>query len=497
MTSRQVLRTTAWGVVLGFAAAGLTAVPAPADVPKPAAVQWSDCKPEGQDDPADVKGSQCATLQVPVDWHHPDGPTFGLAIALRTAKSPTDRVGVLVFGPGGPGDSGVDRIKTGMSRFSANLQDRFDIVSFDPRGVARSNPVKCTAALLVQQPSPIIKSATAFRDTIRYNKQLAADCREHTGPVYDHIDTWQTVRDVDAIRTALGESAISFHGSSYGTLLGAEYAETYPGRVRAMVLESVIDHSSATAKDFVDAQAAASQDSFSEFVQWCDAATSCALHGHDIHALWADLLARAGRGEVPDPDPRHPNVAITPFNLTFYVFRRLYDPEWRALADTLKQLDASAPPTGQPPVPPGLASNPLAVFCQDWNLQVSDYKEYAGLLARLARNNPDMRYPGQLMAVSMCLGQPPATNPQHRLKVHGLDTPVLLANAIHDPATGYDWAKSVTRQLGKDGRLLTYEGWGHGSYTTSPCVESTIDDYLINLQVPKRGTSCPAVPPTG
>jgi len=108
-----------------------------------------------------------------------------------------------------------------------------------------------------------------------------------------------------------------------------------------------------------------------------------------------------------------------------------------------------------------------------------------------------MRYPGQLMAVSMCLGQPPATNPQHRLKVHGLDTPVLLANAIHDPATGYDWAKSVTRQLGKDGRLLTYEGWGHGSYTTSACVESTIDDYLINLQVPERGTSCPAVPPTG
>ena len=497
MKSRRVLRTTAWGVVLGFAAAGLTAVPAPAAVPRQVTVQWSDCKPEGKDDPEEVKGSQCATLQVPVDWHDPDGPTFGLAIARRTAKSPADRVGVLMWGPGGPGDSGVDRVKTGMFRFSEDLQDRFDIVSFDPRGVARSNPVKCTAALLVKQPSPIIKSAAEFRATIRYNQELATDCRDHTGPVYNHLDTWQTVHDVDAIRRAIGESTISFHGSSYGTLLGGQYAETYPGRVRAMVLEGVTDHSAAPAREFLDAQASAAQDSFSEFVKWCDEATTCALHGRDIHALWADLLARADRGEVPDPDPKHPNVAITPFNLSFFVFRKLYDPEWVALADTLKQLDASTPPTGQAPVPPGLASYPLAVFCQDWNLGVRDYTEYAGHLARLARNNPDMRYPGQLIAVSICLGQPPAANPQHRLKVRDLDTPILLASTVHDPATGYNWAKSVARQLGWYGVVLTYEGWGHGSYTTSPCMQSAIDDYLIARDVPRRGTSCAAVPPVG
>ena len=137
------------------------------------------------------------------------------------------------------------------------------------------------------------------------------------------------------------------------------------------------------------------------------------------------------------------------------------------------------------------------MFCQDWNLGVRDYREYAGHLDRLARNNPDMRYPGQLMAVSICLGQPPAANPQHRLKVHGLSTPVLLANAIHDPATGYDWARSVERQLGRYGVLLTYEGWGHGSYNSSPCMQTTIDAYLVSRQVPERGTSCAAVPPVG
>ncbi|MFF0339742.1 alpha/beta hydrolase [Kribbella sp. NPDC004875] len=465
-------RAVTGAVLLGVATAGLATLPAAATTTS--TIQWTDCKPEGKDDPAEVLGSQCATLRLPVDWRDPGGPTFDLAIARRTAKTPSERVGVLVFGPGGPGDSGVDRIKTGISRFSTDLQDRFDIVSLDPRGVARSNPVKCSTDLLAKQPSPIMKSAADFRTTLAYNRQLASDCRRNTGPLYDHIDTWQTVRDVDAIRRALGESTISFHGSSYGTLLGAQYAETYPSHVRAMVLESVIDHSTATTRAFIDDQATAAQDSFDEFVKWCDAATACAVHGRDIHALWAGQLAKSA----------------DPFKLSYSVFRLLYEPQWSALADML----ASATPEKKAAAT-GLTSYPLAVFCQDWNLPVRDYREYAAHLQRTARNNQDMRYPGPLMAVSICLGSPPANNPQHQLKVHGLETPVLVANAIHDPATGYSWAQSVTRQLGRYGVLLTYEGWGHGSYGKSPCMQSTIDDYLISREVPERGSSCAAVPP--
>lgn len=459
-------------LVLGVAATGLTTAAAATDQQ----LHWTDCEPEGKDDPAVVRGSECATLQLPVDWRNPGGPTFGLALARRQTAVPGERVGVLVFGPGGPGDSGVDRIKTGISRFSTDLRDRFDIVSFDPRGVARSNPVKCSAELLNKQPSPIIENAAQFTATISYNRRLANDCREHTGPLYDHLDTWQTVRDVDAVRRALGESTISFHGSSYGTLLGAQYAETYPRRVRAMVLESVSDHGSRSTRSFLDDQAAAGQDSFDEFVKWCDATTTCALHGRDIHALWAELLAKS-------PDP---------FTLSFAVFRQLYEPRWSALAEMLK-----AGVTPPKPVQTGVASYPLAVFCQDWNLPVRSYREYAGHLQRLARNNQDLRYPGQLMAVSICLGAPPADNPQHLLKVRDLETPVLLANAVHDPATGYNWARSVERQLGRYGVLLTYEGWGHGSYTKSPCMQRTIDDYLIARDVPERGSSCAAVPPAG
>ncbi|MGI5324052.1 alpha/beta fold hydrolase [Actinomadura nitritigenes] len=191
------------------------------------AIDWKACGDDGK--------AQCATLRLPVDWAHPDGPTFGLAIARRKALDPAARIGTLVFGPGGPGDSGVQRITTGMSRFSERLRQRFDIVSFDPRGIGASNPVTCSAALLAERPDPNIKSRKDFDATLAYNKRLRDDCRERTGPLYDHADTMSTVRDVDAIRAALGESKLSFHGSSYGTLLGAEYAETYPGRVRALV----------------------------------------------------------------------------------------------------------------------------------------------------------------------------------------------------------------------------------------------------------------------
>jgi pimeloyl-ACP methyl ester carboxylesterase len=488
-------RVLAGVVVLGAAAAGLTTTASATTATRRPPVHWADCKPEGKDDPAVVKGSQCATLRLPIDWRDPDGPTFGFAIARRTAKVASERVGVLVFGPGGPGDSGVDRIKTGIDRFSDDLQDRFDIVSFDPRGIARSNPVLCSAALLARQPSPLMTSQADFDATARYNRTLAADCRAHTGPLYDHIDTWQTVRDVDAIRRALGEKQISFHGSSYGTMLGAQYAETYPRNARAVVLESVLDHSSPTARTFLDEQAAPVQDSFDEFVKWCDRTTTCALHGRDIRALWAELLKRSERGEIPDP--RQPNVATTPFYLNFAVFRMLYGPQWAGLATTLKQLDESRPPTGQAPVPTGLVNNTLAPFCQDWNLPVRNYREFAGLVDRIGRNNPDMRYPGQLIAVSSCLGAPQANNPQHVLKVHGLRTPVLLASAIHDPATGYNWAQSVERQLGRYGVLLTYEGWGHGSYGKSPCMQATIDSHLITRTVSRRGSSWPAVPPAG
>ncbi|WP_425578931.1 alpha/beta fold hydrolase [Streptomyces echinatus] len=285
---------------------------------------------------------------MPVDWAHPDGPSLDLAVARRKATDPGARVGSMVFGPGGPGDSGVETVVRRISRFSPEIRRRFDIVSFDPRGVGGSNAVTCSGDVLAERPSPELKSQADFDATMAYNSRLRADCRARTGPVFDHLDTAQTVRDVDALRAALGERKLTFHGSSYGTLLGAQYAETFPHRVRAMVLESVMDHGVPTTRDFLRSEAATAEDSFQEFVQWCEGASECALHGRDVRAVWQGLLARAGRGELEDP--AKPGTSLSSSDLVNKIaFRRFYGADYAGLATAVAGMDASKPlPRGAP-----------------------------------------------------------------------------------------------------------------------------------------------------
>ncbi|TDD58826.1 alpha/beta hydrolase [Actinomadura darangshiensis] len=454
-------------------------------------MDWRACGEDGK--------AECATLQLPVDWSRPDGPTFGFAIARRKALDPAHRAGTLVFGPGGPGDSGVQRVtqvENGIERFSDRLRRRFDIVSFDPRGIGASHPVTCSADLMKSAPSPMIKSAKEFEATLAHNERLRADCRERTGPLYDHADTLSTVRDVDAIRAALGEPKLTFHGSSYGTLLGEMYAETFPKRVRAMVLESVDDHSITDTGQFLTSELVAAQDSFEQFVTWCNRTKDCALHGKDVRAIWRDLRARASRGELPDPSD--PATALPEFGLVLMAYKSFYGPDWAELAKNLAALNASKPPkpAAKPAASPAseeTATDPFtAQFCSDWSLPVRDYDQYAQLMRRTEKVAPDMTFARPVVAVSACLGWPqPVRNPQHRLDVRG-SAPILLSNAVHDPATPYAWAKNVTRQLGRTGRLLTYEGAGHGSYNRGPCMQNTIDAYLITEKLPPRGKTCPA-----
>ncbi len=489
LSDRSVLRRiaargTALAVAAGMAVtAGLAAAPAAHASPAAAGpLRWAPC-----DDPA-KPGAECATLSVPVDWAHPGGPRLELAVARRKATDPGARVGSMVFGPGGPGDSGVRMVTDRVSRFSPEVRRRFDIVSFDPRGVGRSNPVTCSSGLLAERPSPELKSQADFDATMAYNRRLRADCRARTGPVFDHLDTAQTVRDVDALRVALGERKLTFHGSSYGTLLGAQYAETYPRRVRAMVLESVMDHSVAATRDFLRAEAASGDDSFREFVKWCDATAHCALHGRDVRALWQALLTRAGRGELEDPaKPGSP--LSSPDMVNKVAFRKFYAADFAGLATAIATMHAAKPlpasPTSTAPLPPA-----TPVFCSDWHLPVRDYRMYASLVAMMNRTAPDLPYLLPIHMVAACLGAPTA-NPQHRLDARGVP-PILVSNALHDPATGYPWAVSVARQLGRSGVLLTYEGHGHGSVTNGPCMENAVDGYLTDLTLPPRGTSCPA-----
>ncbi|MFI6316776.1 alpha/beta hydrolase [Nonomuraea sp. NPDC050556] len=455
----------------------------------PAAIPWAPC-------PEDAT-AECGTLAVPVDWNNPGAGTLTLTVARRKATDPASRIGVLVLGAGGPGGSGVNLVLGSHRRFSPELARRFDMVGFDVRGTNRSNPVVCSTELMTQAPDPIMKSQADFDKWLAYNARLRADCRARTGPVFDHVDSLSTARDLDAFRAALGERQVSYWGGSYGSLLGQLYAETFPHRVRAATLDSTMDHSLGT-RAFMDTETWGAQDGFNEFAAWCERDSSCLQHGKDLRAIWKDLLERADRGEIVDPSrPETPVSALEIINSAIGAF---YDPRaWPELSQGIDQLSSGgtlrqdALSLASQEVSP----NPSQIFCLDFRLPIRDFREWSSHLRRQARIAPDMRYSTMgLYSTTVCLGTPdPIPNPQHELKVR-TRTPLLVANALHDPATVYPWALSTTRQLGRSGRLLTYEGWGHIVYGRGDCATGAIDAYLLTLKLPAPGARCPAVPPS-
>lgn len=466
--------------------AAVASVSTPAHAVRGGVPQWTPC--------AEDKTAQCATLSVPVDWAQPYGPSVAIALARRPAADPQNRIGTLVVNPGGPGGSGVDFTLDSTSFFSAELRKRFDIVGFDPRGVSRSHPVVCTTTVLTAAPPPAIDSAAAYDTVVAYNRRLAADCAARTGPLYGHVDTLSVVRDLEALRAALGEERFSFYGASYGTLLGEQYAERYPQRIRAMVLDSVMDHT-ADLDGFLGAEAATAQDSFDEFVAWCARRAECALHGRDVRKLWAGLLASARRGTLRDPYD-------TAYRLSFHelvgvAFGSMYDPQWHSLGIFIREAAGGAGTRLARVAPVDVSEHNFhAVFCADWSMPVTGYADLRARLDRVAATSPQMPFsPLALTSLYGCLGRPGGTaNPQRALSP-ARTGPVLLVNARHDPATPYAWARHVAAQLGPRASLLTYEGWGHTIYGRTACVTGAVDRYLLAVRPPAAGTTCPGVEP--
>ncbi len=448
------------------------------------AITWAPCEEE--------PSTECGTLTVPIDWSDPDGPTIDLALARRKATDPQARIGSLVINPGGPGGSGVEATYGAPGFFSEEIQRRFDIVGFDPRGVGRSHPVICSASLVNRMPYPIMTSQADFNVWNAYTKKLHKDCRARTGPLYDHVDSTDVARDMDALRAALGEEKLTYYGLSYGTLMGQMYAELFPNRIRALALDSNMDHS-LNLKGFLDTESVAAEDGFDQYVAWCEADTSCALHGQDIRALWERLIAKVRRGELFYPGI--PDRPMTEMQLIYNGVLGNQGPNWHLLTAMLVAFDGGPqpddlpPPPGRQPVEGEIAQLPNVILCQDYNLRVRDYRQYAALMRSSNRLAPDMRYnPMPYEDLPLCLNHT-TTNPQHRLRYTG-DAPLLLGSSLHDPATPYAWSAAAARQLGPKAVLLTYEGWGHRIYGKDECSTRLFDAYLTSLTVPAPGTRC-------
>jgi pimeloyl-ACP methyl ester carboxylesterase len=447
-------------------------------------VAWHPC-PE----PEAGQRVQCGSLTVPVDRARPDGPTFELAVARRPASSPADRIGTLMFHPGGPGLSGVDAVLD-HRYFNPEVLRRFDVVGFDPRGVGRSNPVVCSADLLAERPAPVPASKRAYAALARFNRELAEDCRKRTGPLADHLDSVSVAHDVDAIRAALGEPAITFYGVSYGTLAGQAYAENYPHRVRAMVLDSPMDHSQ-SARSFFVTHTAAAEDNFRQFASWCDRTPTCALHGRDVAALFASLAVRADNGNLGG----HTRYSLT----AEFQFTSWLPAAWPGLAERLAALDS-----GQATVPDRQAATttevrplPDLAFCQDWRTGIRSFADFSRVIAEAGSKAPTMRFGAAATeSFSYCLGRTGKVgNPQHRPEIT-TRRPVLVVAAQHDPATPLRWAATIADQLGRDARLFTYQGSGHGVYRQHlPCTDAVVDRYLIDGRLPAPGATCAAAEP--
>ncbi|GAB2597374.1 alpha/beta hydrolase [Streptomyces capparidis] len=475
--------------LVGQALAG-TAVAAPSGTASSSGrgLAWKACPEE--------KSVQCAKVKVPVDWKNPKGKTIQIAVARHRATDPKRRIGSLLVNPGGPGGSGVDFAMMADGSFSPEVLARFDIVGFDPRGVARSAPVRCDESLIVAQDKLLFpKNDAQFSALRKATRKLGDNCKKLNGPLVENVDTASVVRDMDAIRAALGESRISYYGVSYGTLIGQQYAQMFPKRVRAMTLDSNMDHSLFT-WGYQTTQAEAVEGSFNQFADWCKRTSGCALHGKDVRALFDSLMKRAEAGKLTVPG--EPSEKITVRDLQEAIFGYFYDPaSWFELAEVLKEVDAGntrAVPARERGEAVEFAYR--AVMCEDFNFTLKDHKELAKLEGKLKRLAPHTRLsPLGWTDLTGCDTWPrKVSNPQAKLKVDG--TPkILMTNSKWDPATPYSWGQNSAKQIGKEAVLLTYDGVGHGDYWLSPCARKAIDTYLVSLKTPKSGTHCPAVWP--
>jgi pimeloyl-ACP methyl ester carboxylesterase len=460
--------------------ATLTATATASATAQPKAPRWSPC-PENA-------AVQCATVTVPIDYAHPGTGTIEVAIARQPSTDPAHRMGVLFLMPGGPGGSGVDGLVE--ESYPAELTSRFDLVSFDPRGTNRSNPVVCDANLVNRPPNTVPGTGATLASVMAYSRALGDSCREHTGPLIDHIDSGAYGRDIDSIRAALGERQLTLYGESYGTLTGQMYAEQFPHRVRAMVLDSVFDHS-LSASRFVLSEARTVEDSFQEFAAWCAADTACVLHGQDVGRLYGDLFEKALRGELHRPG--NPAALVDAVQLSQGLGQFFYGPYWPDAANFLKSL-SEGQATRAAAAAAEVVPFSFAAFCADHDTRFSSEQAWEALWRKQSTVAPTMRTHFAWAATSLCSGwSNDIANPQHRTDVTGAP-PILLMNSLHDPATGYEWAKNVNRQL-RGSVLLTYDGWGHGVWNRSDCTRNATLAYLVDRRLPRPGTHCAAVEP--
>ncbi|MET0900514.1 MAG: alpha/beta hydrolase [Mycobacterium sp.] len=499
-----VIGVTTVGLVLGAAGCSQvidgSAVIAGLPVGQP--VDWAPCelRDGGQVDlPADT---QCGQLAVPVDYDNPDAGAAELALIRFPATG--DKIGSLVVNPGGPGESGVQAAVSMVHSLPAEIRERFDFVGFDPRGVASSTPeLWCNSDAdndRLRADPTVEYTPEGVAHINEMTEQFIARCVDKMGTDFlENVGTANVAKDLDAIRQSLGDDKLTFLGFSYGTRIGAAYAEQFPQHVRAMILDGAVDPNA----DPIEAdikQAQAFQNAFNDYAADCAKSPDCPLgtdpaKAVEVYKSLVDPLTTAP-AETADPRGLSNSDAIVGTIMT------LYSPNlWRHLTQGLTELEAGRGDTmlvladmymrrSQDGHYTNANDARIAVNCVD-KPRITDKAVLVEQDRRLREAAPFMAY-GEFTGLTptpTCAMWPvPPTSEPHEVSVPDLP-PTLVVSSTGDPATPYEAGAELAKQLG--GGMLTFDGTQHTVvYQGNACVDDYATRYLIDGAMPAPDARC-------
>ncbi|QDB78120.1 alpha/beta hydrolase [Georgenia sp. 311] len=453
-------------------------------------VTWEECG----------NGYDCTDVTVPLDYAEPDGETITLALKRRAAGS-ADPVGSLLVNPGGPGGSGIQLVEAADLLFSSELLDGFDIVGFDPRGVNESTPVDCVddAELDEIRSADYDSTEEGLTGLASAAEELAAACAQNSGELLGHVDTESAARDLDVLRAVLDEPRLDYLGYSYGTYLGAIYADLFPEHVGRMVLDGALDPSLSSA-DIVRGQAAGFEQALRAYAEDCLASSGCPLSGDVDSAVGQvqDLLELTSRTPLPTGTDRE---LTAPLAFSGIIMPLYDDAYWMLLTSALDaamhqndgsqllllaDLSAEREPDGTYATNSTEAN--IAINCLDYPVEgdLADWRQQAKELEEISPTFGSALAFGDVT----CAAWPVQSTVERGPVSADGAPPIVVIGTTGDPATPYEWSVQLADQL-SSAVLVTYEGEGHTAYgRAGECVTTAVDDYLLDGVVPEDGLVC-------
>ncbi|WP_392671448.1 alpha/beta hydrolase [Streptomyces sp. LN785] len=509
MDTRRLLRTFATvlgtaGLLISGCSKGSSTTSASGSVPvAPSAalqpyyaqhLKWRDCG---------ASGFQCATMKAPLDYGKPTGGDIKLAVSRKKATGPGKRLGSLLVNPGGPGGSAIGYLQSYAAMgYPAPVRARYDMVAVDPRGVARSEPVECLTGPQMDAYTQVDQTPDDAAEVTKLSaafKKFAGGCEQRSGRILPHVSTVEAARDMDVLRALLGDEKLNYVGASYGTFLGATYAELFPARAGRLVLDGAMDPSLPSEEMNRD-QTAGFETAFQSFAADCIKKSGCPL-GTASTADAATRLEQLFAGLDAKPVPAGGSRKLGESLATIGVVAAMYDeaawPQLRTALTAAKKGEGSGllalADSYYERQPNGSYANLMfanaAVNCVDAPPAFSGPADVTRAAPGFEKASPVFGEAFAWAALN-CADWPAApTGTAHRITAKGAP-PIVVVGTTRDPATPYKWARSLAGQL-SSGTLLTYEGDGHTAYGRgSKCIDTAINSYLLKGTPPADGKKC-------